>query len=105
MVSYRFFGKLSSKKGKVMSDITIWHNNRCSKSRDALKLLNEKGIEPNVVKYLEADLSVEKIKEILAMLDIEPRELMRTKEAIYKELNLKEESDSEKLIEAMVANP
>ena len=58
-----------------------------------------------MVKYLEADLSVEKIKEILAMLDIEPRELMRTKEAIYKELNLKEESDSEKLIEAMVANP
>ncbi|MEA2029032.1 MAG: arsenate reductase (glutaredoxin) [Campylobacterota bacterium] len=88
-----------------MRDIIIWHNNRCSKSRDALKLLNEKAIEPTVVKYLEADLSVEKIKEILVMLSMEPRELMRTKEAIYKELNLKEENDNEKLIEAMVANP
>ncbi|MBN2825323.1 MAG: arsenate reductase (glutaredoxin) [Campylobacterales bacterium] len=88
-----------------MSDITIWHNNRCGKSRDALKMLQSKGIEPTVVKYLETDLSVAKIKEILAMLGMKPRELMRTKEAIYKELNLKDEHDNEKLIEAMVANP
>lgn len=88
-----------------MSDITIWHNNRCSKSRDALKLLNEKGIEPNVVKYLESNMSVDEMKELLAMLDMEPRELMRTKEKIYKELDLANESDNEKLIIAMVENP
>jgi len=58
-----------------------------------------------IVKYLEEDFTVLQIKELLEMLGIEARELMRTKETIYKELNLKEESDPEKLIEAMVKNP
>jgi arsenate reductase len=105
MLSYLFFGKLSSKKGKTMRNITIWHNTRCGKSRDALKLLQEKGIEPTVVKYLEEDLDAQKIKEILKMLDMKPQELMRTKEKIYRELHLKDENDDEKLIKAMVANP
>ena len=89
-----------------MSDITIWHNPRCSKSRDSFKLLEEQGVEAKVVKYLEEVPTKEDIKNILTMLGMgSARELIRTKELIYKELNLKDETSEEKLIEAMVANP
>lgn len=92
-------------RSNTMSTITIWHNPRCSKSRAVNTLLEEQGVEAEVVKYLEEDLTISQLKELLAMLGIEPRELMRTKEAIYRELNLKEESDPQKLIEAMLAHP
>ena len=88
-----------------MSNIQIWHNPRCSKSRNAVELLSEKGVEAEVVKYLEISHTKEDIKSLLKMLNLSARELMRTKEDIYKELSLKDESDEEKLIEAMVANP
>jgi len=88
-----------------MENVTIWHNPRCSKSRNAAALLEEKGIDAEVVKYLDTPPTKEEIMEVLKMLGISARELMRTKEAIYKELNLKEVTDEEKLIEAMVNNP
>ena len=88
-----------------MANVTIWHNPRCSKSRDSFNLLEEKGIDAEVVKYLDTPPSVEELKSLLGMLGIAPRELMRTKEAIYKELDLKNETDDEKLIEAMAENP
>ena len=89
-----------------MNTITIWHNPRCSKSRDSFKLLEERGIEANVVKYLEDVPTKEELQSILAMLGMNSaRELMRTKEAVYSELNLKDETSEEKLIEAMVSNP
>ncbi|MBU1668834.1 arsenate reductase (glutaredoxin) [bacterium] len=88
-----------------MTDIKIWHNPRCSKSRDSFKLLEEKGIEAEVVKYLENVPTKEEIQELLKMLGMGARELMRTKETLYKELNLKDESLEEALIEAMVAHP
>ncbi len=88
-----------------MANVTIWHNPRCSKSRNATALLEEKGVEAEVVKYLDTPPSKEELKAVLKMMGISARELMRTKEAIYKELNLKEETDEEKLIEAMVENP
>ncbi len=88
-----------------MSNIQIWHNPRCSKSRATLNLLEDKGINPQIVKYLETPHTKDDIKALLSMLKISPRELMRTKEDIYKELNLKEERSDEKLIEAMVENP
>jgi arsenate reductase len=88
-----------------MSKVTIWHNPRCSKSRAAAQLLEEQGVEAEVVKYLDEKLTKEEIKALLAMLGIEARELMRTKEAVYRELGLKEEEDPEKLIEAMVEHP
>lgn len=88
-----------------MKKITIWHNPRCSKSREALKVLEENNCEAEVVKYLETNPDESEIKTILKMLGITPRELMRTKEAIYKELNLKEETNDEKLIAAMAENP
>jgi len=88
-----------------MDNIKIWHNPRCSKSRDSFKLLEERGIEAEVVKYLEDVPTKEELSELLQMLNISARELMRTKEAVYKELNLKDETSQEALIEAMVANP
>ena len=88
-----------------MANITIWHNPRCGKSRDSFNLLEEKGIEADVVKYLDNPPTKEELKKVLRMLGITPRELMRTKETIYKELDLKNETDDEKLIEAMAANP
>ena len=88
-----------------MSDIKIWHNPRCSKSRNALALLEENGVEAEVVKYLETPPTKEVLKEVLDMLGISARELMRTKEEIYKSLGLKDIEDEEKLIAAMVENP
>jgi len=89
-----------------MQNLVIWHNPRCSKSRQALSLLDESGVEKEVVKYLEVSPTKEQLKELLKKLGFESaRELMRTKEDIYKELNLKEETDEQKLIEAMVQHP
>ena len=84
---------------------TIWHNPRCSKSRETLALLEEKGEQPAIRKYLEDAPSAHEIREILALLGIEPRALMRTKEALYKELGLADVSDNEALIKAMADNP
>ena len=88
-----------------MSNITIWHNPRCSKSREAMKILQENNCEAEIIKYLEVKPDETQIKTILKMLGITPRELMRQKEDIYKELKLKEETDDSKLIMAMAQNP
>lgn len=88
-----------------MSSVKIWHNPRCAKSREGVKLVEELGLESEIVKYLDEKPDVNEIKNTLKMLDLSARELMRTKEAIYKELNLKEENDEEKLIQAMAENP
>jgi len=88
-----------------MSKVTIYHNPRCSKSREALGLLEEQGVDVEVIKYLDTPPNKEELKSLLKMLGICARELMRTKEAIYKELGLKEVEDEEKLIEAMVEHP
>jgi len=88
-----------------MQNVKIWHNPRCSKSRAAAALLEEKGVEAEVIKYLETPPTKEELKKMLTMLGISARELMRTKEDVYKELQLKEVNDEEKLIDAMVSNP
>jgi len=88
-----------------MNKVILWHNPRCSKSRNAATLLEEKGAEAEVVKYLDTPPSKEEIRALLKMLGISARELMRTKEPIYKELGLKEVKDEEKLIDAMAENP
>ena len=84
---------------------TIWHNPRCSKSRETLALIEEKGEQPQIRKYLEEAPSVAEIEEILGLLGIEPRALMRTKEGLYKDLGLAEVSDAATLIRAMADNP
>ncbi|GLQ75175.1 arsenate reductase (glutaredoxin) [Vibrio penaeicida] len=87
--------------------VSIYHNPRCSKSRQTLALLEEKGITPEVIKYLESPLSVEQLKTVYAQLGLSSvRDMMRTKESIYKELSLGDESvTDEQLFEAMVENP
>ena len=87
-----------------MNNISIWHNPRCSKSREAMGILEENGCEAEVVKYLETKPDAQEITKILSMLGLNARDLMRTKEDIYKELNLKEEQDEAKLIQAMAEN-
>lgn len=89
-----------------MSEVTIYHNPRCSKSRQTLALLQERGIEPNVVLYLETPPDAYTLKHLLRGLERTPRELMRTRESVYAELNLADEALSDDaLIAAMVANP
>jgi len=88
-----------------MEKVTIWHNPRCSKSRNSITLLEEKGVDAEVVKYLDTPPTKEELKTLLSQLGMSARELMRIKEDVYKELGLKEVEDEEKLIEAMVANP
>ena len=72
-----------------MNNFTIYHNPRCSKSRQTLELMKVNGIEPEVVLYLENHLSIEELTQILTCLSMEPRELLRKNEDEYKELNLK----------------
>ncbi|HFC03557.1 MAG TPA: arsenate reductase (glutaredoxin) [Nitratifractor salsuginis] len=89
-----------------MSDrIVVWHNPRCSKSRNGIKYLDEKGVEYEIRRYLDEPPTVEELKTVLKKLGMSPRELMRTKEAIYRELGLKEVTEDEKLIEAMAEHP
>nr|WP_086941218.1 arsenate reductase (glutaredoxin) [Thaumasiovibrio occultus] len=87
--------------------ITIYHNPRCSKSRETLALLEEKGIAPEVIKYLDTPPSIETLTTLLSQLGFDdPRQLMRTKEDIYKSLNLAESSLSPAdLVAAMHNNP
>jgi arsenate reductase len=88
-----------------MQNIQIWHNPKCSKSRNAMTLLEEKGINANIVKYLEISPSKEQLKDVLKKLNMKASELLRTGEDIYKELNLKNVIDEEQLIEIMVEHP
>ncbi len=86
--------------------VTIYHNPRCSKSRQTLALLQEKGIEPEIIEYLKTPPNKTKLKEILSLLDMAPRDLMRKKESAYKEAGLDDDSLSkDELIAAMIENP
>ena len=71
-----------------MSDITIFHNNRCSNSRGALELLRARGIEPNIVDYIATPLTAPELAELVAHIGVPVRELLRSKEAAYQELGL-----------------
>ena len=85
---------------------TIYHNPRCSKSRETLQLLESRGIKPDVVLYLETPPDAQTLKNLLKKLGLKPRELMRQKEAEYKEMGLQDTSLSdEQLIDAMVKCP
>lgn len=88
-----------------MQNIQIWHNPKCSKSRAAMQLLENNNIDVNVVKYLEQTPTKEQLKDVLSKLKISAKELLRTSEDIYKELNLKDINDEETLIEIMTKNP
>lgn len=89
-----------------MAQLTIYHNPKCSKSRETLMLLERKGFSPRIVEYLKTPPTTAELDRILKLLGLEPRGLMRKNEAEYRDLGL----DSDKLtrtqlIEAMVENP
>jgi len=86
--------------------VRIWHNPRCSKSRQTLQLLEDKGIEPEQKLYLKEPPDEQELRDVLAMLGLSPRDLMRKKQKEYKELGLADESLSDDdLIRAMLDNP
>ncbi len=87
--------------------IKIWHNPRCSKSRDSKNLLDELDCQYEVFEYLKHSLTAEDIKEIMLMLGIsDVRLMLRTKEKEYKELDIADESKTqEEIIDLVVANP
>jgi len=90
-----------------MPKITIYHNPRCSKSRQTLALLKENGDDPEVIEYLNTPPSIQDLEEICEKLKVHPTQLIRTKETIFKELglSLKDERSTEDWIELLSANP
>jgi arsenate reductase len=96
----------TGEKQLQMTELTLYHNPRCSKSRGALELLEQRGLNPTVIRYLETPPSASELKQILARLGISPRQLLRSGEEEYKTLNLAEPTLSDaQIIEAMVAHP
>jgi arsenate reductase len=86
--------------------VKIYHNPRCSKSRQTLQLIQEQGIEPEIIEYLKTPPSAEELDDILQKLAIEPRDLIRKKEAEYKATGMNDETlDREALIKGMVTTP
>lgn len=88
----------------MTSTATIYHNPRCNTSRTVLKLIQEAGIEPTVVKYLETPPSKDGLRKLLDDAGLTASQAIRKREAVYKELSLKDASEDE-LIAAMVDNP
>lgn len=89
-----------------MTDLKLYHNPRCSKSRGALELLQARGLTPDIVLYLETPPDAAQLRDLLTKLGIGPRQLLRSGEDDYKALNLADPSLSdEQLIAAMVSHP
>ncbi|EKE86858.1 arsenate reductase (glutaredoxin) [Idiomarina xiamenensis] len=88
-----------------MSQVTIYHNPRCSKSRQTLSLLEQQGVPLTIVEYLKTPPSAPELQSILDKLGYQPKALMRKKEEIYQSLGLADEDDAEVLLTAMVNNP
>ncbi|MCG2633676.1 MAG: arsenate reductase (glutaredoxin) [Gammaproteobacteria bacterium] len=86
--------------------VIIYHNPRCSKSRQTLQLLQARGIEPEIIEYLKTPPSKTELESLLALLELSPRGLMRTKEAEYRENSLDDPAlGTDALVEAMIACP
>ena len=89
-----------------MSAYKIFHNSRCSKSRQVLKILQDHYCDIEIINYLEIDLDVSLIKDVLKKLSLKPRDILRTSEQDYKDNNLKEDDFSDDdLIDYMIKHP
>jgi len=86
-------------------EVTIYHNPRCGKSRAGLKAVQDAGIEPKIIKYLDTKPNAEEIKDLLTKLGMKPIELVRVKEAIWKENYKGKELTDDEIINAMAENP
>ncbi|MGB1274439.1 MAG: arsenate reductase (glutaredoxin) [Nannocystaceae bacterium] len=89
----------------MSSSVVIYHNPRCSKSRQTLALLREHGIEPTVIRYLDTPPDITTLEDLVAKLGIEAHGLVRRKEARYRELQLSPDLPAAKVIAAMAENP
>lgn len=87
-----------------MNTITIIHNPRCSKSREALKIIEERGISPVVIEYLNGELSRELLEKVIKSLGVHPQEILRTKEEEFQALSLNLEN-AEEVITAIMQHP
>ncbi|WP_178862424.1 arsenate reductase (glutaredoxin) [Thiomicrorhabdus cannonii] len=76
-----------------MTQATIYHNPRCSKSRETFKLLEARGVQVNEVRYLETPPSRPELKQLCEMLNLKPLQIIRTKETLFKELGLSTQDD------------
>jgi arsenate reductase len=85
--------------------VVIYHNPRCSKSRQTLELLRSRGIEPEIVEYLDDPPSAARVKELVKLLGIEPHALLRTKEAPYAEVGLSKNSTLDEIAKAVARHP
>jgi len=85
--------------------VVIYHNPRCSKSRQTLSLLEENNIKPDIKEYLKSPPTAQELKSVLALLDIPAHQLLRKKEPEYNGLGCTPDMSEEQLIEIMVANP
>jgi arsenate reductase (glutaredoxin) len=86
--------------------VTIYHNPRCSKSRQTLALLEDKGVAPKIIEYLKTPPSVAELKRILKKLGLKPHDIVRKGEAVYAELGLKDRDvTDDELLALMVENP
>ena len=89
-----------------MSAYKIFHNSRCSKSRQALRILQDNNCEIEIINYLETDLNAALIKDVLKKLSLKPRDILRTSEQDYKDNNLEEDNLSDDdLIDFMIKHP
>ncbi|MCQ4257785.1 arsenate reductase (glutaredoxin) [Stutzerimonas stutzeri] len=89
-----------------MTELTLYHNPRCSKSRNALELLEQRGLPLTIVRYLETPPSAAELEQIVALLGIDPRQLLRTGEDEYKALNLADPAlTDDEILNAMAAHP
>ncbi len=85
--------------------LTLWHNPRCSKSREALALLEDRGLAPTIRRYLDDPPTEAEIRAALAALNLPAIGLVRTKEALFAELGLTRDAAEDRLIDAMAAHP
>ncbi len=105
-VAWVEYASLPARCDLQMTDLTLYHNPRCTKSRGALELLQARGLSPDVVLYLETPPDAAQLSQLLGKLGISARQLLRTGEDDYKQLNLADASLSdEQLIAAMAAHP
>lgn len=89
----------------MAEDVIIYHNPKCSKSRETLQLLREHGVEPQIIKYLDTPPTQKRVLELIDMLGVAPAQILRTKEKEYKELGLSAQSSKTEVARAIATHP
>ena len=89
-----------------MTDVVIYHNPRCSTSRTTLGLIRNAGIEPRIIEYLKTPPTRDELRDLIKRAGLTPRDVVRTKESLYRELKLDDSAVSDdRLLDAMISHP